>query len=90
MNARQRRTAARAESRVLRAEVAEVRASAEERFPWLRAEAEAAGPHAAGQAECVRCGRCWVAVWPVGAVEPLHLECPGCGAQVPTPKVEGR
>lgn len=33
--------------------------------------------HCAGQAECLTCGRHWVAVWPLGA-EPL--ECPSCGS----------
>jgi hypothetical protein len=43
------------------------------------------GPHATGRAECLRCGRCWTAVWPVGVTE--RLEC-SCGAPVPLPQVE--
>lgn len=31
----------------------------------------------AGQAECLACGREWVAVWPLGADA---LECPSCGS----------
>lgn len=30
-----------------------------------------------GKAECIKCGRKWVAVWPLGADA---LECPSCGS----------
>lgn len=43
--------------------------------------------HATGYIRCNTCGREWVGVWPVGDVAPLHLECPGCGGRVPTPRV---
>jgi hypothetical protein len=43
------------------------------------------GPHATARLECTGCGRCWVAVWPVGDAPPVRLECPGCGAKVPAP-----
>lgn len=33
--------------------------------------------YCAGQAECLKCGHEWVAVWPLGA-EPLR--CPKCGS----------
>jgi hypothetical protein len=46
------------------------------------------GPHATARLECTGCGRCWVAVWPVGDVQPVRLECPGCGAMVPAPQPE--
>ena len=48
-------------------------------------------PHAQGPAECLRCGRCWVAVWRVDD-EPTHLECPTCGSPTPRPTrpMEGR
>ncbi len=45
-------------------------------------------PHATGPVDCDQCGRRWIAVWPIGPVEPLRLECPDCGAMVPAPKHE--
>lgn len=35
-------------------------------LPWLH-----------GPAECLACGKEWMAVWPIGCAD---LECPGCGS----------